>query len=1046
SVTDLQTYFCIAKNRSGADTSYACELASACRIPATLINNKKIIRPTILKKDSTVTMRAEAVGSPTLSFVWFKNGSILSVPNQSQLLTQRFDFIDEGAYTCIVRNNWGADTTRPDTLVRSNSSPVWKSEEMACTVKEGDTMALALTTICSDADRDTLHFSIIMAKPGKDTLLQNGIYQYTPDFKGSKLHTPRIVVSDTRLSDTVTLRISITAVNRAPAFIDTLPKNSYAITPGERLCIQFKAIDPDGDFLLYLLGECDLPQRSGFQHELIFNDSQLIWQSIITDTGRYSAMLKVTDRIDTVMKRVTIGVGNTNLAPQLFIKAQVNDLPQDVTRPVQVKEMRTLTCSVRVLDPNTSDQTYLRQAKNLPAGATYDTTRGVFTYQPPLSLTDGLHPTTLPPLWFFGCDQNGATDSLSLTIVAIDSNSAPVWKMPSATIASRELSTMQYAIADAFGGDNEGDSVKFMSSLGFFDSASASVVWQPGPLDAGKRTCIISATDNHVPSASSDFSLSITVQDSVVPSTLFKPDNITTSGLRILWSKSNEPQFKEYRLYYATTPAVTQSSACAVVAISPVDTAATVTGLSPDTRYYFRVYTCNSSPTSAGSNEVDAKTIGTEPPQLIITTPLLTRDSGFTGRNFGTVSGIVRSKSVVDTITAIVNSNPLKVVRTDSTWQASLANAAVIGWNVITLQATDSSGRFTEKTIWIYLIEYRPIAAGEDHTLLVKSNGVVGGCGDNHDGELGVGDTVIRRSPVQITQGVTAVAAGINHSLFLKSDGTLWGCGDNEYGELGLGDTIDRSVAVCISGNVVAVAAGVNYSMILKSDGSLWTCGVNDSGQLGTGDIVRRTVFGKIMTGVKTMAAGFSHWLAIRNDGSLWTCGSNKYNQLGVENTELQTSAIQVTTGVTAVSAGWAHSLILKSDGSLWVCGCGEDGQLGINSSVSKSPLRVNEFISTVSQIAAGGYHSLALKSDGTLWSWGYAEFGALGIGDVGKNIKKSPVQITTMSAVSAITAGCDHTIILKIDGTFWGCGYNLNGQLGDGTSTNRNVPCQIPF
>ena len=27
------------------------------------------------------------------------------------------------------------------------------------------------------------------------------------------------------------------------------------------------------------------------------------------------------------------------------------------------------------------------------------------------------------------------------------------------------------------------------------------------------------------------------------------------------------------------------------------------------------------------------------------------------------------------------------------------------------------------------------------------------------------------------------------HSLILKNDGTLWGCGRNVYGELGLGDT-----------------------------------------------------------------------------------------------------------------------------------------------------------------------------------------------------------------------------------------------------------------
>ena len=40
-----------------------------------------------------------------------------------------------------------------------------------------------------------------------------------------------------------------------------------------------------------------------------------------------------------------------------------------------------------------------------------------------------------------------------------------------------------------------------------------------------------------------------------------------------------------------------------------------------------------------------------------------------------------------------------------------------------------------------------------------------------------------------------------NHSLILKSDGTLWGCGYNGYGRLGLGDTTDRYTFTQITTN-----------------------------------------------------------------------------------------------------------------------------------------------------------------------------------------------------------------------------------------------------
>ena len=40
-----------------------------------------------------------------------------------------------------------------------------------------------------------------------------------------------------------------------------------------------------------------------------------------------------------------------------------------------------------------------------------------------------------------------------------------------------------------------------------------------------------------------------------------------------------------------------------------------------------------------------------------------------------------------------------------------------------------------------------------------------------------------------------------NHSLILKNDGTLWGCGQNSYGQLGLGDNTDRNTFTQITAN-----------------------------------------------------------------------------------------------------------------------------------------------------------------------------------------------------------------------------------------------------
>jgi len=40
--------------------------------------------------------------------------------------------------------------------------------------------------------------------------------------------------------------------------------------------------------------------------------------------------------------------------------------------------------------------------------------------------------------------------------------------------------------------------------------------------------------------------------------------------------------------------------------------------------------------------------------------------------------------------------------------------------------------------------------------------------------------------------------------------------------------------------------------------------------------------------------------------------------------------------------------------------------------------------------------------------------------------------------------AGTDHSIGLKSEGTLWAWGFNGSGQLGDGTTTEKNIPTKI--
>jgi len=101
---------------------------------------------------------------------------------------------------------------------------------------------------------------------------------------------------------------------------------------------------------------------------------------------------------------------------------------------------------------------------------------------------------------------------------------------------------------------------------------------------------------------------------------------------------------------------------------------------------------------------------------------------------------------------------------------------------------------------------------------------------------LGIDGVAVQRTPALVPiADVVSVAAGENASYALRTDGTLWAWGYNGLGQLGTGDTISSATPVFVTGGVIAVAAGQQHAVILKWDGTVWVWGSNGSGQLGNG-------------------------------------------------------------------------------------------------------------------------------------------------------------------------------------------------------------------
>ena len=110
------------------------------------------------------------------------------------------------------------------------------------------------------------------------------------------------------------------------------------------------------------------------------------------------------------------------------------------------------------------------------------------------------------------------------------------------------------------------------------------------------------------------------------------------------------------------------------------------------------------------------------------------------------------------------------------------------------------------------------VAAGHNHSLILRSDGSLRGMGSNWRGQIGDGTTTDCNTSVLIDRNVTAIAERFAYSFYFKSDGSLRAMGSNHRGQLGDGTTKARNISVLIDQNITAIAAGSAKSLYLKSE------------------------------------------------------------------------------------------------------------------------------------------------------------------------------------------------------------------------------------
>ena len=301
---------------------------------------------------------------------------------------------------------------------------------------------------------------------------------------------------------------------------------------------------------------------------------------------------------------------------------------------------------------------------------------------------------------------------------------------------------------------------------------------------------------------------------------------------------------------------------------------------------------------------------------------------------------------------------------------------------------------------------------------------------------------------------VTAVAAGCHHSLAVTSAGQVLAWGDNANGELGDGDTTESDVPVEVklpSGTkVTAVAGGCFHSLAVTSAGQVLAWGDNAYGELGDGKTAQSDLPVKVKlpagSRVTAISGGGHHGLALTSTGQVLAWGDNATGQLGDGKTTQSDLPVKVKlpagSRVTAISGGGHHGLALTSTGQVLAWGDNATGQLG-DGKTTQSDLPVKVKLpagSRVTAISGGGHHGLALTSTGQVLAWGDNATGQLGDGKTTQSDLPVKVKLPAGSRVTAVSGGAHHSLALTFTGQVLAWGEN-GGQLGDGNTTQSDVP-----
>ena len=392
------------------------------------------------------------------------------------------------------------------------------------------------------------------------------------------------------------------------------------------------------------------------------------------------------------------------------------------------------------------------------------------------------------------------------------------------------------------------------------------------------------------------------------------------------------------------------------------------------------------------------------------------------------------------------------------------ATGAVVCWGTNAYGQLGNGTLTTSATVPVVvtgLTDAVSVTAGENFACARRRTGAVVCWGRNQSGQLGDASITNRPNTVEVmgVAGATALRAGLRHACAIGTGGQMRCWGENTGGQLGDATLINRSVSTAVAGLAPqrALALYAYHSCGLGVDSLVRCWGLNPYGQAGGGTELRSTPIA--ITGITdavdvaqgvggnyATGAGTSWRCVLRRSGAVACWGSatqgNASGQLGDGTTVTHTLPVAVTglTNATRLSVAGSVVCAVRADQTAVCWGLNNYGQLGDGTTINRAVPTPVMGLTGVADIQTDGNHTCARLTDGSVSCWGYNFYGELGQND--QIQRSSPARIAALGTnTRELWVGNNYGCARLASGQVDCWGRNIEGQLADGSSTNRYLP-----